>query len=125
MRDLSENAEFHAAREALVILEGKIADLQRTLATSRVVENPAAAAGGAATSRVAYGATVRVVDPAGGDEEEYRLVGPGEDDFSKNWILSSSPVGRALMGRSVGEEVEVKLPRGTQRLRVAAVRYAS
>ncbi len=118
--DLSENAEFHAAHEELALVESRIREVGGKLSRAQIVET---SADRAPRGTVAFGATVKVRDLDSNDEEEYTLVGSGEDDFLKGRIATTSPVGRALLTRRTGEEVEVKVPRGTMRLRIEDIRY--
>jgi len=118
--DLSENAEYHAAREELALLEARLRDAQDRFSRAQIIARPADRA---AAGTVAFGATVRVLDCGRNEEEEYTLVGPGEDDFLANRIATTSPMGRALLTHRAGEEVEVRVPKGTISLRILAIRY--
>ncbi|MCX7805458.1 MAG: transcription elongation factor GreA [Planctomycetota bacterium] len=117
--DLSENAGYHAAREELAILENRIEDLKSKVARAQIVD-PKKAGGG---DVVAFGASVRILDLATGEESEYRLVGAGEADIMSNKILTTSPLGQAMLNRRPGDEFEVKGPRGTVRYRILSVTY--
>ena len=116
--DLSENAEFDAAKEMLVKLENKMSELGRKLETADVVEPKRAPKG-----VIALGARVRVLDLAIDEEEEYELVGAGEVDVRAGKIPTTSPVGQGLLRRKVGDEVEIRVPRGVLRYRVLSVEY--
>ena len=116
--DLSENAEYDAAREAQGMLQARINDLQDKLARAYIVDRSTLA-----TDRVVFGATVKVVDLSDESEEDFTLVGPGEEDYDQNKILTSSPIGQGLLGKKIGDIVEVPIPRGTLRLRVAEIRF--
>lgn len=116
--DLSENAEYDAAREAQGMLQAKINDLQDKLARAYLVDRTTLK-----TDRVVFGATVRVVDLSDDSEEDFTLVGPGEEDYDQNKILTTSPIGQGLLGKQVGEVAEVPIPRGTLRLKVAVIRF--
>lgn len=116
--DLSENAEYHAAREALGQLEARIAELRDKLARAQVVDLRRAP-----KDRVAFGASVKLLNLDTGQQENYELVGAGEDDVSCGRILTTSPLGQALLRRKVGEEVEVDAPGGKIRFRVLEIRY--
>ena len=115
--DLSENAEYHSQRETQAMLKAKVAQLKTKLANTRVVEK-----GEVDGDRVAFGCVVTVKD-SDGDEEQYELVGPGEEDYMAEpmKILTGSPVGEALMGLKVGQSAEVELPAGTDTLTVVKV----
>jgi transcription elongation factor GreA len=106
--DLKENAEYHIAKEDQAHLETKIQRLVERLRNARVVE---AAAHG---DTVGFGRTVHVVDEAAGREMTFTLVGPTEADVRAGKLSAESPVGRALIGRRVGERVEVQTPGGAR-----------
>jgi transcription elongation factor GreA len=110
--DLSENAEYHIAKEDQAHLETKIARLNQRLRAARVVEAPAA------SDVVVFGATVTVADDESGREATYTLVGPTEADLSAGKLSSESPMAKALMGRRPGDQVDVHTPRGVRRQRV-------
>jgi transcription elongation factor GreA len=110
--DLSENAEYHIAKEDQAHLETKIARLNGRLRAARVVEAPAE------SDVVVFGATVTVADDESGREATWTLVGPTEADVSAGKLSSESPMAKALMGRRPGDEVDVHTPRGVRRQRV-------
>jgi transcription elongation factor GreA len=114
--DLSENAEFDAACEAQGMLQAKIDDLQEKLARALIVDKSTLP-----TDRVVFGSKVKVLDIDLDDEEDFILVGPGEEDYDQNKILLTSPIGQALVGKHVGDEVEVPIPKGTLKLRVVGI----
>ena len=116
--DLTENAEFDAAREALFMLEAKINDIRDKLNRAQIVDPRKAPRG-----KVAFGATVRVLDLDTEKEETYTLCGFGEEDSGDNCILTTSPLAQGLMLRKTGDEVEVEVPRGTVRYRVVEITY--
>ena len=118
--DLSENAEFHAAREAIGQLEGQINELNEKLRRAQIVDPRRAP-----KDRVAFGAEVTIVDLETEKEEIWQLVGLGEDDPDNNRILTTSPLGQGLMLKKKGEEAVLDLPRGTVRYRVQDIRYPS
>jgi transcription elongation factor GreA len=116
--DLSENAAYHAAREELAKLEAKIAQVRGQLAGAEIIdEKKKAQAGG----KVVFGSSVKVADLDSGREDLYHLVGPGEVDVLENRILTTSPIGQALIGKVVGDEIEVNVPRGLMRLRIEEI----
>jgi len=117
--DLSENAEFHAAVEAQGMLQARINDLQNQLGQAYIIDKP-----NTPSDRVVFGSKVRVLDLDMDEEEDFILVGPGEEDYDQNKILLSSPIGQALVGRKVGELVEVKIPRGVLKLKVVGIGMA-
>ncbi|MGO9468953.1 MAG: transcription elongation factor GreA [Isosphaeraceae bacterium] len=114
--DLSENAEFDAAVEAQGMLQARINDLQYKLGQAYIVQKATLS-----TERVAYGLKVRVRDLDIQEEEDYILVGPGEEDYDQNKILITSPIGQSLVGKQVGDEVEVPIPKGVLKLKVLVI----
>ena len=115
--DLSENAEYHGAREGQGLLQAKINLLRDKLARAVIVERPKEANG-----EVVFGATIRVKDLKGGDEEEYVLVGAGEEDFDSGRINVASPLAQGFLGRKVGETVAIDVPAGTLKFEILEVR---
>ncbi|MFO0956657.1 MAG: transcription elongation factor GreA [Isosphaeraceae bacterium] len=114
--DLSENAEYDAAREAQGMLQARINDLETKLARAMIVDKSTLP-----SDRVVFGSTVRVLDLDMDEEEDYTLVGPGEEDYDNNKILTTSPIGQALVGKKVDDVVEVPVPRGKLRYRVVVI----
>jgi transcription elongation factor GreA len=117
--DLSENAEYHAAREELQMIEQRIRQLKHKISTAAIVDTSKSIG-----DCVVFGATVKLADLDGGEHEEYTLVGEGEADPFNNRILTTSPLGKALLTRKVGEEVEVPAPKGTLRFKVLEIRFS-
>ncbi len=117
--DLSENAEYEAARERQGFIEGRIAELEGTLSNAQVIDPTALNADG----RVVFGATVEIEDLASGDRLAYQIVGDAESDIKANLISVSSPVARALIGKSEGDVVEVRAPSGVREYEVIGIRY--
>jgi transcription elongation factor GreA len=118
MGDLSENAEYHAAREDQGMLQARINDLKAKLALAFIIDK-----NNLPTDEVAFGARVRVLDLDLNEEETFHLVGPGDEDYSQNRILVNSPIGKGLMGRKVGEVAEVQVPMGTLRFEVKEISF--
>jgi transcription elongation factor GreA len=116
--DLRENAEYHAAREDLGMINARINELRNTLANAVVVD-----ASMIDTSRIAFGAKVKLEDLSDKSVEEWQLVGNGEDDALENKILTSSPMGSALLGKKQGETVIVNAPAGQLKFRIKAIKY--
>jgi transcription elongation factor GreA len=114
--DLSENAEFDAACEAQGMLQARINDLQNKLSQALIVDKSTIP-----TDRVVYGSKVRVLDLVLKEEEDFILVGPGEEDYDQNKILLTSPIGQGLVGKKVGEEVEVQIPVGVLKLKIVEI----
>jgi transcription elongation factor GreA len=117
--DLSENAEFDAAVEAQGMLQARINDLQNLLGQAFIVEKSTLP-----TDHVVYGSKVRVLDLSINEEEDFILVGPGEEDYDQNKILLSSPIGQGLVGKKVGEQVEIQIPRGVLKLKIVEIGVA-
>ena len=115
--DLSENAEYDAAREAQGMLQARINDLQDKLARGMIIDRTVLP-----TDRIVFGSTVRVLDLDLKDEEDFVLVGPGEEDYDLNKILLTSPIGQGLVGKRIGDVVEIIVPRGTLRLKVVEIK---
>ena len=116
--DISENAEFAAAKEQQAHIAGRIALLDDKLARAQVID-PSGQTG----DRVRFGATVELEDSENGEEICYTIVGEDEADISKGLISVTSPVARALMNKEADDEVTVKVPKGTRQLEILAVRY--
>lgn len=106
--DLSENAEYHAAKEQQAFIAGRIQELQGKIAMAQVID-PATIK----QSKVAFGAKVKVLDVEADTEYVFILVGPEEADVKQGKISISSPVGRALIGKDVGDTAEIKAPART------------
>lgn len=117
--DLSENAEFDAAVEAQGMLQAKINELQNKLSQAYIVDKSKLS-----TERAAFGLKVRVLDMDFNEEEDYILVGPGEEDPDQDKIPITGPVGQALVGKQIGEQVEVPVPRGVRKLKIVAISLA-
>jgi transcription elongation factor GreA len=118
MGDLSENAEYHAAREDQGMLQARIDALKDKLARANIVDRA-----NLPSDAVVFGATVRVKDLDANEEETYILVGPGEEDYEQNKILTTSPIGQGLLGKKINEIAEIKVPRGTMRYKVLKISF--
>lgn len=116
--DLSENAEYHAAKERQGFIEGRIADLDDKISRAQVIEP-----GDEKENRVKFGAWVTVTDEESGESKTFRIVGDLEADIQQGMISLSSPLARALLGKQVGALVEVRVPKGIVEYSVAEVRY--
>lgn len=116
--DLSENAEYHAAKERQGFMEGRIAELEAKLGQAEVID-PTKLKG----ERVVFGATVVLQDLDNGEEARYTIVGEDEADVKAGLISITSPVARALINHVVGDEVRVKAPGGVRTYEVSAVRF--
>jgi transcription elongation factor GreA len=111
--DLSENAEYHAAREDQGMLQARIDALKDKLSRAYIID-PA----NLSTDAVVFGSQVTVKDLDHGDEEVYVLVGPGDEDYDKNKILTSSPIGQGLIGKKKGDVAEIRVPMGILRYEI-------
>ena len=117
--DLSENAEYHAAREQQSFAEGRIKDIEAHLSNSEIIDVTLVAAG----DKVVFGATVDLEEEEGGAKVVYQIVGDAEADIRAGLISVSSPIARALVGKSIGDVVDVIAPNGTRSYEIIAVRY--
>jgi transcription elongation factor GreA len=117
--DLSENAEYHAAREQQGFIEGRIGEIEAKLSTAEIIDPAAVAAAG----RVIFGATVDLESQDDGKSISYQIVGEDEADIKAGRISITSPIARALVGKSAGDVVDVAAPGGTHSYEVVKVRY--
>ena len=117
--DLSENAEYHAAREKQGFIEGRIKELESKLAAAQVIDPAALDAGG----KVVFGATVDLEDEASGNRVTYQIVGDDEADLKEGKISISSPIARALIGKEAGDVAAVQAPGGVREYEIIEVRY--
>ena len=117
--DLSENADYDAAKERQSFIEGRIADLEGKLSAAQIIDPVLLDAEG----RIVFGSTVRLEDMESGDEVTYQIVGVDEADLKKNKVSITSPIARALIGKSAGDVVEVQAPVGIREYEVLEVRY--
>lgn len=116
--DLSENAEYHAAKDRQGMVEARIKDIEDKLARSEVID-PAKLSG----PRVRFGASVELLNLDTDEEVAYQIVGADEADINQGTISVSAPLARALIGKEVGDEVTVKLPVGTRRYEITDVEF--
>ena len=117
--DLKENAEYHAAREQQGFIEGRIKDIEAKLSHAHVIDVSTLDAGG----KVVFGATVVLLDLNTDEEKTYRIVGVDEADLKHGMISVTSPVARALIGKTEGDEVALEAPGGTHEFEILEVRY--
>jgi transcription elongation factor GreA len=117
--DLSENAEYHAAKEQQGFIEGRINELENKLSSAQVIDPSTLNAGG----RVVFGATLDLLDIDSGKEATYQIVGEEEADISHGRLSVTSPIARALIGKEAGDAVEVQVPDGVRNYEVLDVRY--
>jgi transcription elongation factor GreA len=114
--DISENAEFEAAKEKQAIIEGKIQELNGKIRDSEIVDLPQDVDG-----KVIFGCKVIVEDLETGEVSSYRLVGPYEADVQAGTISITSPIGKALIGREEGDEVKVQAPKGIRNIEILEI----
>ena len=118
--DLSENADYDAAKERQGFIEGRISEVESKLAHAQIIDPSAIEADG----RVVFGATVEIEDLESGDRKAYQIVGDDEADIKAGKISVNSPIARALIGKTEGDAAEVQAPGGVRSFEVVAVRYA-
>ena len=116
--DISENAEFHAAKERQSHIEGRIRIVEDKLARAQVIET-----GGSPPDTVRFGVTVLLSDDDTGEEVRYTIIGEDESDVAAGRISVTSPVARALLGKSVGDEVTVRVPKGSRSFEVLDIHF--
>jgi len=116
--DLSENAEYHAAREQQSFIEGRIMELEAVVSRAQVID-PTTLSG----KTIKFSATVTIVDEDTDEEETYQIVGDYESDMSKGKLSVSAPVARALIGKSEGDSVSVTTPKGKKSYEILSVVY--
>jgi transcription elongation factor GreA len=117
--DLSENAEYAAAKERQSFIEGRIAEVENKLANAQVIDPKLIDADG----RCVFGATVGLEDGSSGDPVTYQIVGEDEADIKQGKISITSPIGRALIGKYPGDAVEVQTPGGLRAFEIVDVKY--
>jgi transcription elongation factor GreA len=117
--DLSENAEYHAAREQQSFIEGRIKGIESHLSNSEIID----VSRFASSERVVFGATINLEDQDDGGKVIYQIVGDAEADISSGLIAVSSPIARALVGKSAGDIVDVVAPNGTRSYEIVSVKY--
>jgi transcription elongation factor GreA len=119
--DLSENAEYEAAKDKQGFIEGRILEIESKLAAAQIIDPAQLDAGG----RVVFGATVDLEDEDSGAKVSYQIVGDDEADLKLGLISISSPIARALIGKEVGDVAEVQAPGGVRHWEVVNVRYSN
>ena len=116
--DLSENAEYHAAKEAQSLNEGRILELESLISRAEVIDVTKLSG-----NRIKFGATVKLVDEDTEEEKTYQIVGDPEADVRSGRVSVSSPIARALMGKTIGDTVEVTTPGGGKSYEVVGVQF--
>jgi len=117
--DLSENAEYESARERQAFIEGRIQELEGTLSNAQIIDPTSVQTDG----QVVFGATVTIEALESGERVSYQIVGDAEADIRENRISISSPVARALIGKTQGDVVEVHAPAGMREYEILTIRY--
>ncbi|MCK6413963.1 MAG: transcription elongation factor GreA [Giesbergeria sp.] len=117
--DLSENAEYEAAKDRQGFIEGRIQEVEGKLSAAQIIDPAAVDAAG----RVVFGATVELEDEDSGDAVTYQIVGEDEADLKQGLINISSPIARALIGKEEGDTAEVQAPGGVRRYEIVGVSY--
>jgi len=117
--DLSENADYDAAKERQGFIEGRISEVEAKLAHAQVIDPAAIEADG----RVVFGSTVEIEDLESGDRNSYQIVGDDEADIKASKISVNSPIARALIGKTEGDTADVQAPGGVRSFEVVGVRY--
>jgi transcription elongation factor GreA len=116
--DISENAEYSAAKEKQAFIEGRIREVEGTIALSEVID-PGKLSG----TRVVFGATVRLTDTESGDETVYSIVGDHEGDIKEGRIAISAPLARALIGREQGDTVTLRTGKGSREYQIQEIKF--
>ena len=116
--DLSENAEYHAARERQSFIEGRVAELEDKISRAQIID-PSKLSG----DTVKFGATVTVVDEDTDEKTTYQIVGEAEADVKNGRIAVTSPIARALIGKQVSDSIEVATPKGARAYEILKVQY--
>jgi transcription elongation factor GreA len=116
--DLSENAEYHAARERQSFIEGRVLELEGKISRAEIIDVKKLSG-----KTITFGATVTLADEDTDEETKYQLVGADESDISKGLLSITSPLARALIGKSVGDSVEVVTPRGSKSYEIVKIRF--
>ncbi len=117
--DLSENAEYHAAREKQSFIEGRISELENKISRAEVIDTSSLD-----NSKVVFGATVKITDLSNDKTHTYKIVGVDEADIEKNLISVSAPLGRAMINKSLDDVIEVVTPSGTKEYQVNSITFS-
>ena len=117
--DLSENAEYHAAREKQSFIEGKISELENKISRAEVIDISSLD-----NSKITFGATVKITDLSNDKTHTYTIVGADESDIEKNLISISAPLGRAMINKTVNDVIEVMTPGGVKEYQINSIKYS-
>jgi transcription elongation factor GreA len=118
--DLSENAEYEAAKDRQGFIEGRIQEIESKLAAAQIIDPATVEANG----KIVFGATVQLEEEGSGEKVTYQIVGEDEADLKQGLINISSPIARALIGKEKGDTAEVQAPGGIKHYEIVGVRYA-
>ena len=116
--DLSENAEYHAARERLSFIEGRVAELEDKISRAEIIDVSKLSG-----KQIKFGATITVVDEDTDEKNSYQIVGPDEADIREKRLSITSPLARAVIGKKVGDTVEVTTPNGSKSYEIVKVAF--
>jgi len=116
--DISENAEYHAARERQSFIEGRVMELEAKISLAEIIDVKKLSG-----KTVTFGATVTLADEDTDEETKYQIVGADESDIAKGLLSITAPLARALIGKAVGDSVEVVTPRGSKSYEIVKVRF--
>lgn len=116
--DLSENAEYHAARERQSFIEGRVMELEAKISLAEIIDVKKLSG-----KTVTFGATITLADEDTDEEVKYQIVGADESDIAKGLLSVTSPLARALIGKAVGDSVEVVTPRGSKSYEIVKIRF--
>ena len=117
--DLSENAEYHAAREKQSFIEGRISELENKISRADVIDISSLD-----NSKITFGATVKITDLNSDETHTYTIVGADESDIEKNLISISAPLGRAMINKSIDDVIEVTTPGGLKEYQIKSIKYS-
>ena len=118
--DLSENAEYHAAREKQSFIEGRISELENKISRAEVIDISSLD-----NSKITFGATVKITDLSSDETHIYTIVGADESDIEKNLISISAPLGRAMINKTINDVIEVTTPSGLKEYQINSIKYSS
>ncbi len=117
--DLSENAEYHAAREKQSFIEGRISELENKISRAEVIDISSLD-----NSKITFGATVKITDLKSEETHTYTIVGADESDIEKNLISISAPLGKALINKTINDVIEVTTPSGLKEYQINSIKYS-
>tara|TARA_B100000886_G_scaffold323208_1_gene266838 strand:- start:1106 stop:1582 length:477 start_codon:yes stop_codon:yes gene_type:complete len=116
--DLSENAEYHAAREKQSFIEGKISELENKISRAEIIDPKTIS-----SSSVTFGATVQIIDLENGNQQEYKIVGVDESDIEKKLISINAPICKAMLNKSINDVFQVETPNGSKEYQIKKIYF--